>query len=190
MKQRGFTLVELLVVAIIIAIIAGVSAVGYIQYQNKSSDSQASTLSRVIANAADHYYNQNLEYPTATQLLGASPSNNAPTSGQYANIASFLNIPQDSIKNGKFSIFPCSGTCTLSNTNGDYVFYITKGTAAGSAKTYPISDNGCVFTFPSNENDGVSYFIAYKPKETGNWVYIRSSNGDVATSDSFWCPFK
>lgn len=189
MRQRGFTIIEIIVVVSIISILAGIVTVAYIQQQNRANDSQANALVKIVTNAAERYHSKNLEYPTATTLLGAAPTNTAPTANQYNTIRTVLDSPVDALKDRQYKLFVCSGTCTLPNANGNYVYYLTKGSAAGSARTYSISDNSCVFTFPTTEYDGESYLIVYKQTESGNWKYFRSSNGNVSTSDTFWCAF-
>ncbi|MBP9667938.1 type II secretion system protein [Candidatus Saccharibacteria bacterium] len=187
MKQRGFTLVELMIVAAIITILSGISVLGYIQYQNKAYDGQAKNLARAIINGAERYYSNNVEYPSATVLLGTAPTNTAPSVGQTSTISSKLNVPLRTLTTGKFSAFPCSGTCTVPQSSGDYVYYLTKGAGSGSAVTYVI--NGCTFTFPASEINGTSYVIAYKLRETSTWRFHRSTTGEVTTSDTSACPF-
>ncbi len=190
-KQRAFTLVEILVVVTMIAILAGIVTVGYIQYQNKSNDSQAKGLQKLVTSAAERYYSKNLQYPTATTLLGSAPTNNVPTPGQYNTIRTVLDTTLDSLNSGPYKLFVCSGTCTVPNAGGNYVYYLTKGSGAGSAKTYSPTDNpGCVFTFPTSESDGDSYLMMYKTSESTAWQFYRSGNGGITTNDSFWCPLR
>lgn len=184
MYRRGFTLVELLVVIAIISILTTIITVGYITYSNRSADNSARSLATQVLNSAERYYNRNLEYPTSTALQGG---NTPPTNTKYTSMAQTLDTTVVGLKSGKFKLFPCSGTCTVPNTSGDFVYYLTKGSAAGSSKVYTI--NGCSFTFPSTEADGQSFIMAYQKKEDGSWQYYRSINGVPTTSNTSTCPF-
>lgn len=182
--KKGFTLVELMVVIVVIAILSGISMAAYTIYSNRSADTQAKSLVTQIKSAAEKYYARNQEYPTSTVLQGG---NSPPNSTKYSTMASAIDTSLAGISESKFKLFPCSGTCTVPNSTGDFVYYLSKGSAAGSAKTYTI--NSCTFTFPSAEADGTSYLIAYKQKEDSTWKYYRSTYGAVSTSNTTTCPF-
>lgn len=60
----GFTIVELLIVIVVIAILAGLSYVGYANMQAKARDSTRLSDIAQIAKALELYYADNGEYPT------------------------------------------------------------------------------------------------------------------------------
>lgn len=67
-KSKGFTLVELLIVIVIIGILAAISIVAYNGVMTKSRDSERQSDTRNIANAASAYKAQEDNWPTADQL--------------------------------------------------------------------------------------------------------------------------
>jgi len=83
-QQRGFTLIEIIIVVTVIGILSTMSVLGFTQYQTDSRDAQRASKATVIAEALEKYYDENGEYPgcksvtqpaeTVTQsiLIGAS----------------------------------------------------------------------------------------------------------------------
>ncbi|MGV9001952.1 MAG: fibronectin type III domain-containing protein [Candidatus Saccharimonadaceae bacterium] len=63
-RVRGFTIVEMLIVIIIIAILTTITAVGIIRYQAASRDAERAAKTTVIAEALEKYYDKNGEYPS------------------------------------------------------------------------------------------------------------------------------
>lgn len=55
-RQRGFTMVELLVVTAILGILAGLGIVNFGAYKKSSYDSQAESAVRAVAEAEEAYY--------------------------------------------------------------------------------------------------------------------------------------
>lgn len=68
-KQEGFTIVELLVVIVVIAILASISVVAYNGIQQRARDSARDSAVRSLRLALEVYKSDNSQYPTA----GASP---------------------------------------------------------------------------------------------------------------------
>lgn len=69
-KTAGFTLVELLIVIVVIAILAAISVVAYSGIQQRARDSQRVQDVKTIAQALELYYMDNGHYPAS----GCSPS--------------------------------------------------------------------------------------------------------------------
>ena len=63
-NQKGFTIVELLIVIVVIAILAAISIVAYTGIQQRARNSSAFSLASQIAKKADAYYAINGSYPT------------------------------------------------------------------------------------------------------------------------------
>lgn len=75
-NQRGFTIVELLIVIVIIAILAAITIVAYNGIQNRAKNSAASGLANNLIKKAEAYYTINSQYATRVKLT----SNQSPTS--------------------------------------------------------------------------------------------------------------
>ena len=67
-KQKGFTIVELLIVIVVIGILAAISIVAYNNVTQKARDDQRISDARNIINAAASYQAENGSWPTATQV--------------------------------------------------------------------------------------------------------------------------
>jgi len=67
-RARGFTLIELIVVIVVIGILAGITIVGLSRYQQDTRDARRTSSATVIAGALEKYYDANGEYPGCTTL--------------------------------------------------------------------------------------------------------------------------
>lgn len=63
-KNKGFTLVELLIVIVVIAILASIVLVSYVGVQNQTKAENARTNAASVKKAAETYYGENNAYPT------------------------------------------------------------------------------------------------------------------------------
>jgi prepilin-type N-terminal cleavage/methylation domain-containing protein len=74
-KQGGFTIVELLIVIVVIAILATISIVAYTGIQNRAKTSAGNELASQVAKKLEAYYAINSAYPiTRTELQGTPES--------------------------------------------------------------------------------------------------------------------
>ena len=62
-KERGFTIVELLIVIVVIAILAAISIVAYSGIQNRAKASSGQQLASTVEKKAQSYYTVNNAYP-------------------------------------------------------------------------------------------------------------------------------
>ena len=65
---KGFTIVELLIVIVVIAILAAISIVAYTGVQENSRNTQRVSNAKTVIDAANAYYAEKGEWPTAAQL--------------------------------------------------------------------------------------------------------------------------
>ena len=80
-NQKGFTIVELLIVIVVIAILAAISIVAYNGIQNRGKASSAQSLANIVTKKAEAYNTVESGYPTYTQLnnnTGAGTATNPP----------------------------------------------------------------------------------------------------------------
>lgn len=124
-KQKGFTIVELLIVIVVIAILAAISIVAYNGIQERARDSQRVQDVKTIAKALEIYYLDNNTFPSSACTLGTGCKINSSWSttsdGSWSHLESQLvpkylsSLPKD----------PLASTSTNSSIhsgfNYDYV---------------------------------------------------------------------
>ncbi len=69
-KAKGFTLVELLIVIVVIAILAAISIVAYNGVTQKARDDERATNARNLLNAAASYQADKDKWPTVSEVQG------------------------------------------------------------------------------------------------------------------------
>ena len=67
-NQKGFTIVELLIVIVVIAILAAISIVAYTGVQENARDTQRVSNAKSVIDAANGYYAEHGRYPSAAEL--------------------------------------------------------------------------------------------------------------------------
>jgi len=65
-KQKGFTLIEMLIVVAIIGILSALILVGLSQFRMRGRDARRIADVKQVQNASEIYYTRNLAYPTVT----------------------------------------------------------------------------------------------------------------------------
>jgi len=70
--QKGFTLIELMIVVAIIGILAAVAVPAYQDYTIKSKISEAASMASVVRTAIDVNYSEGVDYTTSTALDNTS----------------------------------------------------------------------------------------------------------------------
>ena len=79
-KQRGFTIVELLIVIVVIGVLAGITIVAYSGIKSRALNSQAQGNVQSVLNVAEAYNADSGAYPsTAAQFIAGSTSTHLPT---------------------------------------------------------------------------------------------------------------
>ena len=122
-KTKGFTLVELLIVIVVIAILAAISIVAYNGVTQKARDDERQSNARNLVNAAASYNSEKDKWPTVSEV------------GSFNTIkATDANAPSETDKNHYGYEFCKDGGGTTTNQNeatGVRVKYELCGTAPG-----------------------------------------------------------
>jgi len=71
MTKKAFTIVEIVVVVTVIGILAAITFVSLIRYQQFSRDSERSAKVSILAEALEKYYDKNGEYPSCSTVSSA-----------------------------------------------------------------------------------------------------------------------
>src|ERR1044072_3993704 len=135
-KDRGFTIVELLIVIVVIAILAAIVIVAYNGVQNKANTTKAQTNASAVQKVAEAYNADNSVYPgsVANITTGAStvklPAGVSVVSG--AGTTSGLTS-----SNGKTSVsYQYKGSSATTATGGRIQFWDFSTGAVSTTKIY------------------------------------------------------
>lgn len=82
-RSRGFSMIELMIVVVIIAILSAIAIPSYRQYVLRGHRSEATRALQDLASRQENYYFTNNEYATNLSELGASSS----VAGVYFRVA-------------------------------------------------------------------------------------------------------
>lgn len=81
--QRGFTLIELMIVVVIIGILASIAYPSYQSYVARAARADALAAMMKIANLQEQYYLDNRQYSSNMTLLGLAADPFIPEQGNY-----------------------------------------------------------------------------------------------------------
>jgi general secretion pathway protein G len=135
--KRGFTLVELLIVIIIIAVLAAIAIPRFADSSTRSKESALRAELRLLRNAIELFRNDTGVFPAALADLAAST---APATGRRADGS--------------------SGNIIAADFKGPYVTKISTDPVSGSAFTYSITSPNVgrvTSSATGNGSDGTAY---------------------------------
>lgn len=105
-RNYGFTIVELLIVIVVIAILASISIVSYNGIQNRAKTTAASTVAKSVTTKAEMAYTLTGSYPTA--MTGF----NSNTESAIAGSGLVLGTPDADNGTSTVQYTPCSNPAT------------------------------------------------------------------------------
>lgn len=129
-SERGFTIVELLIVVVVIAILAAITIVSYNGITNRANASSSKSTASTWQKKIELYQAEQGQYPWALTALTSATSDKA---YQVATNVPLVVPANLSATNGKntVSVQPCNGTGTAptdqASTTGNRITYWTFG---------------------------------------------------------------
>lgn len=119
-QQKGFTVVEILIVIVVIVILASITLVAYTATQNQTRAEKTKTNAATVKKVAETYYNTNNTYPTSSPQFKST----------YATLSLDVAIIT-------------SGTLTASNAENAILYrYVGGGTGACVMRWNYFPDSG------------------------------------------------
>jgi len=161
-KQSGFTIVELLIVTVVIAILAAISVVAYNRIQQRGRDAQRKNDVATLQKALELYHADNGGYPTCaantTYFAGDPRTSCSMTDPDIVNALSPKYI-------SKVSTDPLNV--------GDYYYFYVCGSRKVTDVTYSGSSDDNYVIGVHYESQGGPYVGSWAPQ---NFNYIAGSN--------------
>lgn len=148
--NRGFTIIELLVVVAVIGILATITLIGFNRYQADARDSQRTAQVTIITEALERYYDKNGEYPSCPAITASASTVTASTLPGLETKT--LLAPQD--QTGATNSIKCQDLLT---SDPDLFAYV------GDGSTVCSTGNACL-----------EYTLKYKEESTGTIKTVTS----------------
>ena len=127
-KTNGFTLIELAIVIVIIAVLASITIFTYAKVQVNARDTARASGAQTISEALEKYYGKNGEYPSCAQMTQSG-----------SQVAALLNIDQSALVTPTASSGTTNSIAGCSNltagTGSDVYAYVGDGSTACSTGT-------------------------------------------------------
>lgn len=195
--NRGYTIVELIVVVAVLSILITMSAFGMSAYRNSAADAQAESMVKILTSGLERYYSRFNEYPTAEQLFGGTPNGLPPSN--YNAAAQLLDMSASNFSTQSIKFMPCTvpggmySGCTYSDYSGwvagiDKVKYISKsaGETNLEKQVFVGSPNGpntalanCEIVIRSSIHHGAVYVLTYWSRDESKVKFVKSDRGEV-----------
>ena len=190
MKQNtsGFTIVEIVVVCVVLAILTGIGIVSYTTIRNDADQKQVEGLVNIVRGGLERHYSSKGDYPDPATSIG-TPADGT-TLSSYNTAATTLNATADSLGagSGRFKLVTCTVTalaCKNFNktTSKDKLYYITR--ASGDVAEQTITFEDCTVKLSglnAADSGASSYVLAFVKPDGSAWTRYRSSQGSSIIS--------
>ena len=186
-RQYGFTLVELLIVIVIIAILAAITIVAYNGIQNRANDSAVQSDLRNFANLVLQYQAVNGNYPSPNTLNTAVSGNEGIGKTKPVGTEDFF-VSKDAYATNVHNFIYCEGYPNTDKT-GDLLFAV--GGMSKSGNTYVYYSNGGLKQYTGSWSGGVVSSVCpalgvKAPDSGGAYYYAYGYNSGNAKWFTGW----
>jgi prepilin-type N-terminal cleavage/methylation domain-containing protein len=150
-SERGFTIVELLIVVVVIAILAAITIVSYNGITRSANDSAAKQQASTVAKKIESYQAKEGRYPVnATELVNANESYNLSIDNVMNNAASpalfTQSAPSGDDRTKKVVVRKCAAATPTPNTQAG----VTSANISGIQVYYYDFNTSALTTSPTN----------------------------------------
>lgn len=161
--EKGFTIVELLIVIVVIGILAAIVIVAYNGIQNRANTTAKNTAAENLAKKIEAYNAVKSSYPAYSTTAGALKTaldSVSDSSTQGSGINLLTAAPTASSGNSDVAVKLCvaNGTIAAGNTPVGYVIYIWDSTQ-GTPQAVPVQAGG-TFTINSSTTPNTTNPVA------------------------------
>lgn len=142
-SERGFTIVELLIVVVVIAILAAITIVSYNGITNRANQSAAKSAAANVQKKFELYQGEVGSYPHAESLLNDSTKSYNLAGSTYGGVAPTPGDPAATKGTGYAQVLACAGagvdsaSLSASNITGVRILYWTYGADGTTASVQP-----------------------------------------------------
>lgn len=167
--KSGFTLVELLIVIVVIAILAAITIVAYNGVQNKANDTTVQSDLRNFANLVLQYNAENGAYPIpGGKTKPAGTDNFFASKGSYAtNVHNLIYCEGHVNSDGTGNIIFAVGA--MSKSGNIYVYYSNGGLKQYTGSWYGGAVASVCPALGVNSPEATAYMYAYGYNSVSGW---------------------
>ena len=194
--HRGFTLIEVITVTVVIAILASITTVVSSRQQVTARDTSRSSKATILASALESYYESHGEYPSPRALVNTYSENTGDSVSTLLKIKdkTALVMPKadTSITNSITATLGSDDVIAYEASSGDGNANCQANPAGGCDEftlTYTKESDGSVVTIESQNKERPSYYetpLQAPPQPT--ITAVQTGTNLVATAAVFTCP--
>lgn len=177
-RRRGFTIVEVTVVIVIIGILASLATFLFTDYQKRNRDTVRETNIEILHNALERYYGDNGAYPSVVTMVASGSSGNDCSQGSFYTDQpcnyEILGIDEDIV------VAPGAPADT---TNSVVRPESVEGTGQPTTDVYVYEGLGV-----GDECQSEDYFSATETSNTSRQYASLDPIQIAALGDAEWCP--